>query len=158
MFPVGSVLAAVTLATCRQHDTSTSSLASADATRLEIVPAQASVDARLPFTATVTGREAFVCAYTQDERRWEGPCRRFTVVNSRSGTLVVTVRWNDRHPLALSLRSGEGVPNGIRCCSSPEIIELPVIAGSTIDIQITLLEPWGSDERQTFQVSAALKP
>jgi hypothetical protein len=131
---------------------------SAAARRLEIAPVGNGAGGQQSFTATVSGRESFVCTYVQEDGNWEGPCRRFTLVNPRSGTLVATVSWDDRHPLALSIRTLDGAAKGIRCCRSPETLELDVAAGSTLDMQVTLLGPWGRDVHQPFHVRTFLKP
>jgi hypothetical protein len=108
--------------------------------------------------ATVTGRESFTCtAAQQTERPTERPCRRFSIVARRRGTLVVGLRWDNGHPLLLAVTTADGVPIRASCCRSPQSLTLAVEATSAYELQIMLVTEWGREEHQPFEVTTSLE-
>jgi hypothetical protein len=125
---------------------------------LDIVPVVNGLGVEERFTSTVSGREPFVCTSTQVDGRWEGPCRRFTIINAHAGTLVAGLNWDDRHALVLSLKTLDGAEKGTACCRSPLVLKLAVEAGSVYEVQIAFLKAWGGEETQKFHLTTSLEP
>jgi hypothetical protein len=108
--------------------------------------------------ATVSGRESFTCtAEPQTERPTERPCRRFSIVARRDGTLVAKLRWDNGHPLLLAVTTADGVPMRVGCCRSPQSLTLAVEAASAYELQIMLVTTWGREEHQPFELTTSLK-
>jgi hypothetical protein len=106
---------------------------------------------------TVSGRESFTCtAAQQTEEPTERPCRRFSIVARRRGTLVVRLRWDSGHPLQLAVITADGVRIRASCCRSPQSLTLAVEAASAYELQIMLVTAWGRDEHQPFEVTSSL--
>jgi hypothetical protein len=107
---------------------------------------------------TVSGRESFTCIATQQtERPTERPCRRFSVVARRRGTLVVKLTWDNGHPLLLAVTTADGTPIHATCCRSPEVVTLGVDPASAYELQIMLVTSWGREEHQPFELTTSLE-
>jgi hypothetical protein len=107
---------------------------------------------------TVSGRESFTCtAAQQTERPTERPCRRFSILAHRRGTLSVRLRWDDGHPLLIAVTTADGVPIETNCCRSPQVLTLPVQAASAYELQIMLMTAWGREEHQRFELTTSLE-
>jgi hypothetical protein len=135
-------------------------ITSRETLRSDIIPVVNGVGVEARFTSTVGGREPFVCSAAQADRQWEGPCRRFTIINARSGTLVVVLNWDDQQALVLTLKTLDGLVKGMGCWHSPRTLKLAVETGSVFEVQVTLPLPktWGSDESQKFELVTTLEP
>jgi hypothetical protein len=106
---------------------------------------------------TVSGREPFTCTTAQADRSREWPCRRFTIIPRRWGTLIVTLKWDDDHPLLLALQAADGTPLGTACCRSPQRLTLPVETASAYELHVMLMTAWGRDEHQPFESTTSLE-
>jgi hypothetical protein len=108
--------------------------------------------------ATVSGRESFTCtARQQTERPTERPCRRFSIVARRHGTLVVRLRWDNGYPLLLAVTTADGVAIRASCCRSPQSLALAVEAASAYELQIMLVTAWGREDHQPFELTTSLE-
>jgi hypothetical protein len=107
-------------------------------------------------TTAVNGRESFTCTAAQEtEQPIERPCRRFSVVAGRGGTLVVRLHWNNQHPLLLAAATADGIPITSSCCNSPQELRLVAETGASYELQVMLVTAWGYGEHQPFQLSTA---
>jgi hypothetical protein len=136
------------------------------ATQRAVADASGSVTAVVPLlthgddetlVTTVSGRESFTCTATQ-QTEWptERPCRRFSIVARRHGTLVVRLSWDNAHPLLLAVTTADGVPIRGSCCRSPQVVTLAVEPASAYELQIMLVTAWGRDEHQPFELTTSL--
>ena len=158
-FAVGGLLLLILAAAeCRRNEGSTTAITSGAGTHPDIVPVMSGVGVEERLTSIVGGREPYVCTSTQAGGHWEGPCRRFTIINPRSGTLVAALTWDNQHVLILSLKTLDGLQKGMGCCRSSQTLKLAVEAGSVYEVQVTLLKTWGSDETQKFHLTLSLEP
>jgi hypothetical protein len=124
----------------------------------DVLPVVNAIGVQGRLTATVEAREPFICTYTHDSGLWEGPCRRFTIINPGAGTLVATLSWENQQPMTLSVKTLDGENRGVRCCRSPQTLKISVGTGSVYEVQVTLLQPWGGDARQKFDLLVSLEP
>jgi hypothetical protein len=107
---------------------------------------------------TVSGRESFTCtAAQQTERPAERPCRRFSIVARRRGTLAVKLTWDNGRPLLLAVITADGTPIHASCCRSPQSVTLAVESASGYEVQIMLLTAWGRYELQPFELTTSLE-
>ncbi len=107
---------------------------------------------------TVSGRESFTCTAAQQTKRpTEQPCRRFSIVARRRGTLVVKLTWDNEHPLLIAVTTADGIPLRTGCCRSPQVLTLAVEPASAYELQIMLVTAWGRDEHQPFELTTALQ-
>ena len=106
----------------------------------------------------VSGRESFTCtAMQQTERPTERPCRRFSIVARRRGTLIVRLQWDNGLPLLLAVTTADGLPIRASCCRSPQVLRLAVEAASAYELQIMLVTAWGREEHQPFELTTLLE-
>jgi hypothetical protein len=107
---------------------------------------------------TVSGRESFICTTAQQtERPTERPCRRFSIVARRRGTLLVRLTWDNGHPLLLAVITADGTPIHTSCCRSPQVVTLAVEPASGYEVQIMLVTAWGRYEHQPFELTTSLE-
>jgi hypothetical protein len=105
---------------------------------------------------TVSGRESFTCtAGQQTERPTERPCRRFSILARRPGSLIVRLTWDNGHPLLVAVTTADGTPIHASCCRSPQLVTVAVVPGSAYELQIMLVTAWGHDERQPFELTTS---
>ena len=124
----------------------------------DVLPVVNAIGVQGRLTATIDARAPFVCTYAHGAELWEGPCRRFTIINPAAGTLVATLSWENQEALTLSVKTLDGENRGMRCCHSPQTLRVSVETGSVFEIQVTLLRPWGGDVRQKFDLLVSLEP
>jgi hypothetical protein len=156
MTVIAYMIVVTTLAAC--HANHGSSEVSATTGRWpDVLPVVNAIGVQGRLKATIDARAPFVCTYTDGAELWEGPCRRFTIINPGAGTLVATLAWENQQPLTLSVKTLDGENRGVRCCQSPQTLRVPVETGSVYELQVTLLRPWGSNARQEFDLLVSLE-
>ena len=107
-------------------------------------------------TTSVSGRESFTCTAVQEtEQPIERPCRRFSVVARRRGTLVVRLEWDNQHPLLIAAATADGIPITASCCNSPQELRLVAQPDSTYELQVMLVTVWGQGDHQPFQLTTS---
>ena len=107
-------------------------------------------------TTSVSGRESFTCTAAQETGQpIERPCRRFSVVARRRGTLVVRLEWGNQHPLLLAAATADGTPITASCCNSPQELRLVAQPDSTYELQVMLVTVWGHGDHQPFQLTTS---
>jgi hypothetical protein len=146
------LLIATSLAACRAKNAPTDAGVLTGGSQAEVVPVVSALGVQGRLATTVSGRENFVCTSIRDDTRLEGPCRRFTLINPRRGVLVAMLKWKNQHPLTLSVKTLNGDLMGLASGRSPQVLRVPVDAGSLYEAQVMLLEPWGGDAHQAFEL------